>query len=131
MGQEKTGVVNEVLVKAMGAFGGGIASSGRVCGSLLGGVAFISSIYGKGNAGEKDDPKMWRLSHKLTRSFEEMTRPYGSMNCKDIAMVNWKDREAVRDFYANSDGRRNECTRLVGNIAFALGELLNESENKT
>ena len=131
MGQEKTGSVNEAVVKAVGAFGGGIASSGRICGILLGGVAFISSMYGKGNSEEKDDPKMWRLSHKLTKIFEEMTQPYGSMNCRDIAKVNWKDREAVREFYANPDGRRKECITLVGDLAYALGEMMEKSEEKT
>ncbi len=130
MGQEKKGSVNEAMVKAMGAFGGGIASSGRICGSLLGGVAFISSMYGKGNSEEKDDPNMWRLSHKLTRIFEEMTQPFGSMNCRDIAKVNWKDREAVREFYANPDGRRKVCIKLVGDLAYALGELVDQSEEK-
>ena len=73
---------------------------------------------------------MWRLSHKLTRIFEEMTRPYGSMNCRDIAKVNWKDREAVREFYTNPDGRRKECTKLVGDLAYALGEMMEKSEEK-
>ena len=131
MGQEKTGSVNEAVVKAVGAFGGGIASSGRICGILLGGVAFISSMYGKGNSEEKDDPKMWRLSFKLNRIFEEMTLPYGSMNCRDIAKVNWKDREAVREFYTNPDGRRKECIKLVGDLAYALGEMMEKSAEET
>ena len=36
-------MLNETLIKAMGAFGGGIAGSGSVCGILSGGVALISS----------------------------------------------------------------------------------------
>ncbi|MBW2100367.1 MAG: C_GCAxxG_C_C family protein, partial [Deltaproteobacteria bacterium] len=47
MGQEKANRVDPGVVKALGAFGGGIAATGRVCGILVGGVALISSIYSR------------------------------------------------------------------------------------
>ncbi|MBU1902620.1 MAG: C-GCAxxG-C-C family protein, partial [Proteobacteria bacterium] len=78
-------MVNEEVIKAMGAFGGGIASTGRVCGALVGGVALVSSIYSRGNLNEKEDPKMWRLGYKLTKIFETLTQPYGGINCREIA----------------------------------------------
>ncbi|MFH1242249.1 MAG: C-GCAxxG-C-C family protein, partial [Pseudomonadota bacterium] len=120
------GMVNEAVIKAMGAFGGGIASTGRVCGALLGGVALISSIYSRGNLEEKEDPRMWRLSYKLSKIFEGLTEPYGSINCKDIARVDWRDKEASKGFYKNPDSRRNLCVQLVGDLAYALGELLDK-----
>ena len=52
VGQEKLNRVNEAVIKAVGALGGGVASSGRVCGTLTGGVAFISSLYSRGNLEE-------------------------------------------------------------------------------
>jgi C_GCAxxG_C_C family probable redox protein len=57
VGQEKMNLINEAIIKSMGAFGGGIASTGRVCGALIGGVALISSIYSRGNLEEKEDPR--------------------------------------------------------------------------
>jgi C_GCAxxG_C_C family probable redox protein len=124
VGLEKLNIANETLVKSMGAFGGGIASTGRVCGSLSGGIALISSLFSKGSVEEQDDPKMWRLSFKLAKKFEELTAAYGGVNCLDIAQMNWKDRDAVREFYSNPESRRKHCVHLVGETAFALGELL-------
>ena len=122
--------VNEEVIKAMGALGGGIASSGRVCGALLGGVAFISSLYSRGNLEEKEHPNMWRLSYKLTKRFEELTREFGSVNCSDIALVNWRDREQVNAFYSNPDGRRGYCIKLVEETVVALGEILDQAETE-
>lgn len=126
MGQEKMNLINEAIIKSMGAFGGGIASTGRVCGALIGGVALISSIYSRGNLEEKEDPRMWRLSYKFAKKFEEITQPYGGVNCQDIAQVNWSDKEAVKEFYANPDSRRKLCALLLGNTAYILGEILDK-----
>ena len=119
-------MVNEAVIKSMGAFGGGIAGSGNVCGILPGGVALISSIYSRGNLEEIEDPRMWRLSYKLFKIFENLTESFGSINCRDIARVNWSDKEATRDFYKNPESSHKLCTELVGDFAFALGELLDK-----
>ncbi len=124
------GTINETVIKAMGAFGGGVASSGNVCGILTGGVALISSLYSKGNLEEKDDPRMWRLSYKLFKHFENLTESFGSINCRDIARLNWSDREATRDFYKNPESKRKLCTQLVGDFAFKLGEILDQEHLK-
>jgi len=128
--QEKTNMVDEGAVKAVGAFGGGIASSGSVCGILLGGVAMISSMYSRGNLDEKENPRIWGLSSNFLRKFEELTKPFGGMNCKDIAGVDWKDRDAAKEFYANPDSTRKVCIKLVGDAAYILGELLEQEESK-
>jgi C_GCAxxG_C_C family probable redox protein len=125
-GQEKMNIVNEDVIKAMGSFGGGIASSNRVCGALTGGVALISSLYSRGNFDQKEDPRMWKLSSKLNRKFEELTKEFGSVNCRDIARMNWRDQAAVKEFYANPDSRRKHCIWIVGETAYALGEILEE-----
>jgi len=123
---------DESAVKAVGAFGGGIASSGSVCGILLGGVAMISSMYSRGSLDEKENPRMWGLSKKFLKKFEELTEPYGGMNCRDIAAVDWNDKIAVKNYYANPFSSRKTCIRLVGEAAYILGELLEleEARNK-
>ena len=131
MCQEKTGMVDEATVKAVGAFGGGIASSGSVCGILLGGVAMISSMYSRGNLDEKENPRIWALSSKFLKKFEELAEPYGGMDCKDIARVDWKDREAVKEYYSNPDSNRKICIKLVGEAAYILGELLEQEEARS
>lgn len=107
-----------------------MASSGNICGVLSGGVALISSLYSRGNLKEKEDPRMWRLSYKLFKRFEGLTESFGGVNCRDIARVNWNDREAVRDFYKNPESRHRLCTHLVGDFAFALGEILDKEHSK-
>lgn len=126
VGQEKLNSINEAAIKSMGAFGGGIASTGRACGALIGGVALISSIYSRGNLEEKEDPRMWRLSYKFAKKFEEITQPYGGINCQDIARVDWSDKEAAREFSTNPDSRRKLCVKLVGDTAYILGKILDE-----
>jgi C_GCAxxG_C_C family probable redox protein len=124
-------MVDEATVKAVGAYGGGIASSGNVCGILLGGVAMISSMYSRGNLDEKENPRLWALSNKFLKKFEELAEPYGGMDCRDIAGVDWKSREEVREYYGNPDSRRKICIRLVGEAACILGELLEQEEARS
>jgi hypothetical protein len=69
---------------------------------------------------------MWRLGYKLAKKFEELTHAHGSVNCQDIARVNWRDRNTVKAFYTEPEGRRKVCLQLVGDVAFALGELLEQ-----
>ena len=129
MGQEKMNIRNESLIKAMGGLGGGIAGDSRgICGALLGGVAFISSLYGRGNLEEKEQPRMWRLRQKLTEKFEDLTKEYGGIFCADIARVNFLDREQVKAFRENPDSRRQYCVRVVEETAIALGEILDQAQ---
>ena len=124
-------MVDESAVKAVGAFGGGIASSGGVCGILLGGIAMISSMYSRGNLDEKENPRIWALSSKFLKKFEELAEPYGGMDCRDIARVDWKNRDAVKEYYSNPESNRKICIKLVGEAAYILGELLEHEEART
>lgn len=126
MGQEKLGKTDPNVIKAFGAFGGGVASSGNVCGAMLAGVAVISSLYSRGSLEEKENPRMWKLSHQFMDKFTELTQEHGGITCKHIAKVNWHDREQARDFYKNPESRRKECIKLVGETAALLGELLEQ-----
>lgn len=124
MGQEKIGITDPSSLKTVGAFGGGIAASGGTCGTLLGGVALISNMYSRATLEEKEDPRMWSLSQKFLEKFEELTKKCGGINCRDIARVDWSDRNAVKDYYNNPESRRTICSKLVGDAAYAIGELL-------
>ena len=126
MGQEKIGEIDENAVKALGAFGGGIASSGNVCGVLIGGIAAISSIYSRGNLNEKENPRLWSASSKFLKKFEELTSSFVSMNCRDIAQVDWKNKLEVKNYYINPMSSRKVCIKLVGDAAYALGELIEQ-----
>jgi C_GCAxxG_C_C family probable redox protein len=129
-GQEMMGIDAPAVIRAMGAFGGGVASQGSVCGCLTGGIAVISQLYSRTNPDEKESPEMWRSSYTLVKRFKELSEEYGSLNCCDIARVNWRDKDAVKSFYGNPESRRQLCAKLVGETAYALGELLTAKKKK-
>jgi len=123
-GLEKVGAVNEEVIKAFGAFGGGVAGTGRVCGALTGSIGVIASIFSRGNLESAEDPRMSSVCRKFITEFEKLTRAHGGTDCRDISRVNWQDKEMVKDFYTDSEGRRKICMQVVGDAAFILGRLL-------
>ncbi len=124
MGQEKLNRVDESVIKAVGLFGGGIAHSGHTCGALLGAIAALSSMYSRCTLDEKESPIMWEVGGKIVRRFEELTEQYGGIRCRDIARVDWTDPQAVKEFRTDPESRRKICAQLVGEVAQALGELI-------
>ena len=72
---------------------------------------------------------MWRLSFKgLSKIFEALCEPYGGIDCKDIARVDWRKLWIrFRCFHGNPDGRRKICTDLTGELAKHLGEILEKA----
>ena len=64
------------------------------------------------------------------KKFQDLTAQYGSINCGQIAQVNWMDRDEVKNFYGNPESRRQHCIRVVGETAFALGEILEQEAAK-
>lgn len=126
MGQEQLDCLNKEVVKALGAFGGGIAATGGTCGIVVGAVALFSSLYSRGDLEGKEDPRMWTLSKKFIKEFNKLTESYGSSDCRDIARVDWQDREAAKDYYKNPDSRRTICIDLIGESAVILGKILEE-----
>ncbi len=123
-GLESLGLERPEVIKSLGAFGGGVASSGRVCGCLTGAVAMLSGLFSRADPSGKESPLMWKLSSRMVRRFEELTAEFGSVDCRDIARCDWRDREAVKEFYGQPDSRRVICRQLVGDTAQALGEIL-------
>nr|WP_320013227.1 C-GCAxxG-C-C family protein [uncultured Desulfobulbus sp.] len=129
VGQEKLGVQDPSVIKALGSFGGGIGGTGHVCGALVGAASVIGTLYSRSSLEEKENPRMWAATKKVMKSFKELTDEYGGINCGEIARVDWMDRDEVKNFYGNAESRRQHCLKVVGETARFLGELLeNEAE---
>ena len=83
-------------------------------------------MYSRGTLDEKENPVMWEAGGKLVKKFEELTAPHGGALCQDIARVDWKDPVAGKEFRTNPESRRKICVQLVGDVAQALGELIDQ-----
>ncbi len=126
VGMEKLGISDPAVIKAMGAFGGGIGGTGNICGTLVGAVSVIGTLYSRGSLDEKENPRMWAATKKIMKTFEGLAAPHGGINCCQIARVDWMDRDQVKDFYTNPESRRHQCIAIIGDTAKALGELLDQ-----
>lgn len=114
---------NQGLVRAMASMGGGIASSGGPCGALTGGVALLGCVFGKDKPEGNDDPLMQRSCRDYYRRFEEeVVGKWGSVNCRDIADVDWRDRDQAAVFRKGTGVV--ECAETAGKAARILGEVL-------
>ncbi len=130
MGLEKIDLKDESMLKAVGLYGGGIASTGAVCGTLLGAVAAVSALHSRGSLEEKENPRMWGVGSKLVKEFDTLTEEFGGNTCRHITQLEWSDRDAVKEYYSNPDSRRKLCIKLVGDFAFILGNILEKEQKR-
>ena len=111
------------VVRAMGAFGGGLGGNGEVCGALIGALAVIGLKFSRGREESKEDPRMFGYTHELLKRFrEEIVQSHGGIRCREIAGVDWTNREQVESFFKGE--KFLECARIVGDTARLTGELL-------
>ena len=105
----------------MGAFGGGLGGNGDVCGAVIGALAVLGLRFSRATEDEKEDLTMWSFSHELVHRFTKEIMG-GSMLCRDFAGVDWTNAEEVKAFYKSD--RYHECSRITGETARLLGEML-------
>ena len=114
------------VVAAMAPFAGGMGSSGQVCGALSGALATIGFTLGKTTAQQENHKQMCSVSYAMIQKFTEITKPHGSIQCADIAQVDWKDQNAVQNFRKNPDSTRKNCVKVVRETSNALYDLITE-----
>jgi C_GCAxxG_C_C family probable redox protein len=110
----------------MGAFGGGLGGNGEVCGALVGALGVLGLRFSRAREEEKEDPRMWAYCQELNERFrKEIVKSHEGIHCREIARVDWKDRDQVRAFYRGE--KVLECGRIVGDTIQLLNELLERS----
>jgi hypothetical protein len=115
------------LMAALAPFGGGLGSSGRLCGILPGALAVLGFTLGKTGVKTRDHRLLWKLSYAMVRRFDEICAEFGGVNCADIARIDWKDRAAVKIFYRGGpDSTRPNCVRVIRATVLALHDLVSE-----
>jgi C_GCAxxG_C_C family probable redox protein len=123
VGQEKLERNDGEVIKAMGAFGGGLGGNGEVCGAVAGALAVMGLRFSRAFEDEKEDPKMWSYTQEILERFQkEIVNHHDSILCREIARVDWKNREQVKGYYKSE--KVLECGRIVGDTAMLVGELL-------
>ena len=123
VGQKKLGIKETSLVRAMAAMGGGIGASGGACGILLGALSLLGSVMGKDAPEGRDNPLLWKACIEFHKRFAgEVTSEWGSVNCRDITGLDWKDPEQTRAFYKGEGVV--QCAGNTGKAARILGEIL-------
>ncbi len=128
MGQEQAGRVRPEVIKAMAAYGGGVARSGRVCGILTGAVAMLAGLFGEADPSLKEDPRLKPLARQVVRRFEEMTAPYGGVDCRSIIGFYYDEGAEKRHWFRTApDSTRRRCEGLIGDMAVYLAELLEQN----
>jgi len=119
--QEKLGKKNDDLIKAMDAFGGGLAGHGEVCGLVAGGLAVIGLLFGRAEGNKEADMKMWMFSREFLKRFRTEIAG-GSLLCRDIVNVNWADMNQVLEYRKGE--KRIKCRKLTGETARLIDELM-------
>ena len=110
----------------MAPFGGGMGSTGQVCGTLSGGLAVISFTLGKTEAKGRDHKLMWKLSYQMVQEFSKICEDYNGTDCRDIAGVNWQNHIAVLHFYKAPDSSRKNCVKVIRATSDYLNALITE-----
>ena len=124
MGQEKLGKKDFEVIRAMSTFGGGLGGNGEVCGSLIGGLATIGLRFGRKREEEKEDSKLPTYTRELLKRFrEEIVKNHSGIRCVEIAGVDWRNPIERANFFRGGE-KLVECTRIVGDTAKLIGELL-------
>ena len=112
----------------MGALGGGLGGNGEVCGAVVGALGVLGLRFGRGTEEEKEDPKMFPCAKEVLQRFREIVNNHEGILCREIAGVDWKDREQARAFYKSE--KITECLRIVGDTAHMVGGLLERESLK-
>ena len=131
-GCEKLGCHSPEVIAAISPFGGGMGSTGDVCGCLPGALAVLGLAMGKKKPSDKDHKLMWKYAYKLSKRFETLTEEYGGNRCSDIAKVNWRDIKQVKTHFSGGpESRKKECLKIMGATAQILGEILEEVSERS
>ena len=114
---------DNALRAAAGMTGG--CYRGDLCGAIAGAAQAIGCLFGAASLDEMEDA---RLASTVRLVYDRLkgkaVKEYGDTTCQTISNCNWYDIEDVKA--RKTDGRRDECTRFVGECAKVLGEVLLE-----
>ena len=114
----------EAAIRAMAGLTGG-CYRGDLCGAIAGAAQVVGCLFGRASLEEMEDGRLTATVRKVyDRLKKKADEKYGGTSCRTISNCNWYDPEDVKA--RRVDGRRDECTRFVGECAQVVGEVLLE-----
>jgi C_GCAxxG_C_C family probable redox protein len=123
---EYMGVTSELIPQIATGFGGGIASTGSVCGALIGGVMAIGIKYGRSEVAETQADQR---AKKLTQQFiQQFKKEAGSLFCYDITQCDFNTLEGKKKFVES--GAIKKCQKLATTTVTILINLTKDAESK-
>lgn len=114
----------DVAMRAMAGLTGG-CYRGDFCGAIAGAVQVVGCLFARANSYEMEDARLTStIKTVYDRLKQKAVEKYGDTSCRTISRCDWYNPEDVKA--RRVDGRRDECTRFVGETAQILGEVLLE-----
>jgi hypothetical protein len=111
-----------VALRAMAGVTGG-CYRGDFCGAIAGATMAVAALFSRASLDEMEDSRLASTIRLLYDRIKEMvTQRYGDTSCRTISHCDWYSPEDV--MARRVDGRRDECTRFVGECAEILGQVL-------
>ncbi|CAJ37798.1 C-GCAxxG-C-C family protein [Methanocella arvoryzae] len=108
-------------LKVATAFGGGIASTGNVCGAVSGGLMAIGLRHGRCTI---DDLKAKEKTYEISRRFmDEFKARHGSVVCKEVLGCDLNTPEGKAEF-ASRNLINVKCTACVRDAVQILENIL-------
>ncbi len=119
---------SEEVIKAGGAFGGGLAGHGEVCGVLIGALGILGLMFSRSKKEEKVDPRLWSCARGLMKHFRQnIVKAHGGITCREIVNVDWTNPDQIRSYYKGEHGKILECQRILADTLEYLEELIERS----
>lgn len=121
---EILGIENNMMLKAVSGFAGGISRMKSICGALLTGILVLGIKYGRESERLdrfQDLIDSYKPVQELVRWFD---KEFGSTNCYEICKVDLSQ-PAEREEWIGS-GRVEHCNQLIGKTAGKVIELIDD-----
>ncbi len=123
---DELGIDDRLVIRAAGAFHGGIVCS-YTCGIHAAGAMVLGLLIGR-EALERGLDGLLPIVGPTQELMARLNRRLGSSSCKELTGVDFTDMEAAIGFYAR--GENEKCIERVAEGAEEIASLLKELEAK-
>jgi hypothetical protein len=125
--QEKLGMVDDLMIKAVGPMAGG-SRVRSLCGALQAGILTLGMLYGTEGDERSSQEALVKSFHPITRFYGEFEKAFGSRFCPEIIHADLNVPEERKAWVDR--GGKQECAALCGKTVRLLFEIIAQEERK-